>query len=200
MENNKDKLNPQAEPPKHFWKAEPSSTNEVQQLSAETERTRQSAEKALSEAAHARCDAETCQDQLKSHRRVLTGLWGVLAILAIALGAVTWKGYNTTQHYDELFAKIPGLEGSIQAVSQRIGATEEKLQTWTSDWKGLGDRLTKVERRVTSDYQLARNFAQEQANQVHRQLVAELDNRMAWIGTELSRLAPRPTPWSAPAP
>ena len=51
MENNKDKLNPQAEQPKHFWKAESpnQSANDFQQLSAETERVRQSAEKAVSE-------------------------------------------------------------------------------------------------------------------------------------------------------
>ena len=182
---NQEIRNPQTEPRTEQWN---DISKRVQQLSVETARAHECAERALSEADRARIDTETYQTKLQSHRRSLTGLWSVVAILAIALGGVTWHGYSTAQRQDNLSAKLPALEQSLQALSERINVTESKLQAWAGDWKGWGDRLTKLEQRVTANVQLARNFAREQANEVHRQVLAELDNRTEWIQARLGRI------------
>ena len=160
----------------------------VQQLSVESARALESAEQALSEATHARFDAEACTARLHSHRRSLAGLWSVVVMVALALGGVTWYGYRTAQRHDNGFAKLPALEQSLQAAGERINATQTKLETWASDWKGLGDRLGKLEKRVTANVRLVRNYAREQANEVHRQVLTELDNRTEWIQARLSRV------------
>ena len=125
---------------------------------------------------------------MQGHRRSSRALWGAVAVLVIALGGVTWYGYSTAEEHTRQFAKFPAIEESIQALGQRFNAAEDKFQAWASDWKGLGDRLGKLEKRVTSDFQLAKNYAKEQANEVHRQMVAELDNRTEWLQARLSRV------------
>ena len=123
----------------------------VQQLSVESARALESAEQARSEATHARFDAEACTAKLHSHRRSLAGLWSVVAVVALALGGVTWYGYRTAQRHDNWFAKLPAWEQTLQGIGDRITATETKLETWAGDWKGVGDRLGKLEKRVTAN-------------------------------------------------
>ena len=160
----------------------------VQQVSVESARALESAEQARSEATHARFDAEACTAKLHSHRRSLAGLWSVVAVVALALGGVTWYGYRTAQRHDNWFAKLPAWEQTLQGIGDRINATETKLETWAGDWKGVGDRLGKLEKRVTANVQLVRNYAKEEANEVHRQVLMELDNRTDWLQARLSRV------------
>ena len=178
---NQEKLNPQTEQSNNLRK-------ETQQPSVETARSKELAEKALWEAKQARSDVEQYGVEMQGHRRSSRALWGAVAILAIALGAVSWYGYRTAEEHTRQFAKFPAIEESLQAVGQRFNAAEDKFQAWASDWKGVGDRLGKLEKRVTSDFQLAKNYAKEQANEVHRQMVAELDNRTEWLQARLGRI------------
>lgn len=172
--------------------SQPEHANEVakrvQQLSVETARAQESAERALSEAGQVRFEAETWKENAHRYRRSLTGLWIVFALLSLALGGMTWYGYRTAQGFDEQFASLPDYEQTIQAVGDRIQAAEGKLETWAADWKGLGERVSRVENRARSDYQLVRNYAREQANEVHRQLLAEIDNRTEWLQTHMMRM------------
>jgi len=155
---------------------QPEMTNDVskrlQQLSVETARAQERAEQALSEAQHTRFDWETWKEN--PPRQSLTGLWVAWAVLALALGGIAWYGYHDM---DSRFAALPDFGRSMQTVSDRVQAAEDKLTTWATDWKSLGDRVSRVENRARSDYQLVRNYAREQANGVHRQLLTEMDNR-----------------------
>lgn len=160
----------------------------VHQLSVETARAQESAERALAQAEHMRFDMEELKESRQSQGRGLTGLWGVFVILILAAGGMAWYGYRTTQGYEDRFANLPDFAQTIQAVGERVAAAESRLEGWAGDWKGLGDRMTKVEQRVTSDVRLVRNFAQEQANEVNRQLVAEIDNRTEWVQMEMGRM------------
>jgi len=178
---NQDLRNPQPEQANNIAKR-------VQQLSVETARAQESAEQALSEAEHMRFDVETCKESARSHRNSQAGLWSVFAILALALGGLAWYGSRAEQGMNGRLANLPALEQSLQAVDERIGATEDKLEAQTNDWIGLGDRPSKVESRITSDFRLVRDYAREQANQVHRQVLAELDNRTEWIETHMTRM------------
>jgi hypothetical protein len=160
----------------------------VHQLSVETAHAQERAERALSEAGQARFEVETWRENLQGHGRSLKGLWVVSVVLVLALGGLGWYGYNTAQDMDSRFAALPDFGKSIQAVSDRVQAAEDKLATWATDWKSLGDRVSRVESRARSDYQLVRNFAREQANEVHRQLLTELDNRTDWLQTRMMRI------------
>jgi len=170
---------------------QPEMTNDVskrlQQLSVETAHAQESAERALSEVEHARFDLETWKENAPN-RRGLTGLWGVCAVLALALGGVAWYGYSTAQGTDNRFAALPDFGKSIQAVSDRVQEAETKLATWAADWKGMGDRVSRVENRARANYQLVRDYAREQANGVHRQVLAELDNRTEGLQARMMRM------------
>ena len=164
----------------------------VKQLSLETARAEESAERALSQSEHMRFDMEELKEFKRSHGRGLAGLWGFSVILALVIAGLVWYGYSTGQGYEERFASLPDYEQTIQAmneqVNERMQAAEGKMASWADNWKGFGDRLTKVEKRVTSDLQLVRSYAQQQANEVHRQLVAEIDNRTEWLQTHMDRM------------
>ena len=166
----------------------------MQQLSVETARAQESAERALSEAEHMRFDMEELKESSRSRGGSVGGPWGVFAILILAIGGLAWYSHRTAQGYEDGFAALPDYadyEQTVQAVNERVNermdAAESRLASWAGDWKGLGNRLTKVEQRVTSDVKLVRNFAQQQANEVHRQLIAEIDNRTEWVQTRLVR-------------
>jgi len=164
----------------------------VQQLSVETARAEETAERASAQTEHLRFDMEELKEFRRSHGHSLTGLWGFSVVLALLIAGMAWYGYSNAQDYEDRFANLPDYEQTIQAVNQqvneRMNAAESKLASWADNWKGFGDRLTKVEQRVTSDMQLVRSFAQQQANEVHRQLVAEIDNRTEWVQTHMDRM------------
>jgi DNA repair exonuclease SbcCD ATPase subunit len=164
----------------------------VHQLSVETARAQESADHAAAQAEHIRFDLEELKGARQSHGRGLAGLWGFCAVLALAVGGLAWYGIDAARGHDDRFASLPNYEQAIQAlnaqVNERMEAAESKLASWAGDWKGMGDRLTKVEQRVTSDVKLVRSFAQQQANEVHRQLITEIDNRTEWVQTHMSRM------------
>jgi len=164
----------------------------VQQLSLETARAQESAERASAQTEHMRFDMEELKESRRSHGHGLAGLWGLFAILALVVGGLAWYGIEAAQGYEDRFANLPDYEQTIQTLSEqvneRMDATESKMASWAGDWKGLGNRLTKVEQRMTSDLNLVRSFAQEQANEVHRQLIAEIDNRTEWMQTHMTRM------------
>ena len=164
----------------------------VQQLSVETARAGESAERASAQTEHLRFDMEELKEFRRSHGHSLAGLWGFSVVLALFVAGMAWYGYSNAQDYEDRFANLPDYEQTIQAVNQqvneRMNAAESKLASWADNWKGFGDRLTKVEQRVTSDMKLVRAYAQEQANEVHRQLVAEIDNRTEWLQAHMNRM------------
>ena len=164
---------------------------QVKQLSLETARAQESSKRALSETEQMRWNMEELKEARQSHGRNLVGLWSFFVILLLAGCGLGWYWDGATEGYEERFANLPNhadYEQAVQAVSKRVDATESKLANSSGNWKGFGDRLTKVEQRVTSDLKLVRNFAQEQANEVQRQLVAEIDNRTEWVQTHMTRM------------
>lgn len=164
----------------------------VKQLSTETARAQQTGERASAQAEHLRFDMEELKEFKQNHGHSLTGLWGFSVILALVIAALAWYGHSVAKDYDGRFASLPNYDQTIQAfqsqMNEQMTAAESKLASYADNWKGFGDRLTKVEQRFASDMRLAREFAQEQANHVHQQLVAEIDNRAAWTETRIARM------------
>lgn len=164
----------------------------VKQLSLETARAQESADRASAQTEHMRFDMEELKEFRRSHGRGLAGLWAFFVILALIVGGLAYYGFEAAQGYEDRFASLPDYEQTIQAlnehVNKRMDAAESKVASWADNWKGFGSRLTKVEQRMTSDLKMVRNFAQEQANEVHRQLIAEIDNRTEWVQTHMARM------------
>ncbi len=186
---NQDMRNSQAGPPNDVGKR-------VQQLSLETARAQESAARALSQTEKMRWDMEEFRGATQGRGRGLTGLWGGFAILVLTVNGLAWYGYEAARGYDERFANLPDYAQTIQAVNDRVNeqtaATDSKLESWAGEWKGLRDRLAKFEQRVASDFRMLRSFAQEQAqqhaNEVQRQLTAEIDNRTEWLQMRMTRM------------
>jgi hypothetical protein len=160
----------------------------LQQLSVETARAQESAELALSLAKNMRLDMDQAREVEQGRKRSITALWVFSVILLLAGGALFWYGYRAAEGYEGRFASLPDYGASIEAANLRADDADKKLATWANDWKSLGDRVSRVEQRVSSDLKLVRNFAEEQAGQIHRQLLSELDNRTEWLQMRIARM------------
>ncbi len=158
---------------------------QIQQLSTETTRAQETAKRASAQTAHLRFDLEELKQSRRSHGHSLAGLWCFSVILALAVAGMAWYWSSATQGYEEQFTNLPDQQQTIEAVDQKVN---ERLASWADDWQGFGERLTKIEQRVTSDLQLVRNYAQQQANTVHQLLVDEIDARAQWVQTHIARM------------
>lgn len=158
---------------------------EHQQLLAEIARAKESADHALREAGGARFDTEQCLTQLQTHRRSFRTLWGAVVALGLVLAGITWYGYSEGQKYNHWLTRLPGMDSSLHAVSQRLQTAEEQLQSRAQEWASLLPRVADVEKKVSSNLRLAQDYARTQANEVHRQFVRELDNHTEWIQARL---------------
>ncbi|OFV97216.1 MAG: hypothetical protein A3F68_03805 [Acidobacteria bacterium RIFCSPLOWO2_12_FULL_54_10] len=152
------------------------------------EQIQESADRALSEAEQASFDIERLEIEFREQKSRAKRVWAGVAVLAVALIALSWYSYPLLQQRDTLLAQVPSLQESLAAVGERVGATEEQLRAWSGHWDTMGKRMGKLEKTVSSNLSLARKAAQEQASQVYQQLLTELDNRTEWMKVRLSRL------------
>ncbi|MBI1955411.1 MAG: hypothetical protein HYS38_03360 [Acidobacteria bacterium] len=152
------------------------------------EQIQESADRALAEAEQASFDIERLEIEFRAQKSRAKRVWAGVAVLAVALLALSWSSYPLLKQQNTLLAQVPSLQESLAAVGERVGATEEQVRAWSGQWDGMGQRMGKLEKTVSSNLSLARKAAQEQASQVYQSLLTELDNRTEWMKVRLSRL------------
>ena len=123
-----------------------------------------------------------------SQKRTGTALWLALMALAIALAGETWYGWLALQKHGIQLSQLPGVQETLSALGGRIGATEAKLGALAADWDGLVKRVTKLDRKFSSELQLARKQTQELIAQAQGHMQAELDKRTQVIDGRLSQV------------
>jgi len=137
-------------------------------------------------------ESEWSQDRTESYeqhaRGNSIGLWIVVLILAAVLGALVYYGYRTLQSQDLRITQVFGNQGTLSTLGQRADAAETKLRDLAGDWQGMGQRMTKLEGRVAADVKQTRLYAQSLTQQLHQQMIAEMDARTSTLDARLRQV------------
>src|ERR1700691_2119935 len=115
------------------------------------------------------------------HRSQSKTLWGLVVLLAAALGALAYHGYQIVKNQDAQITQLFGSQGTLSTLGQRADAAESKLQDLAGDWQGVGQRVTKLEGKVSTDAKETRRYADTLVQQLHQQMTAEMDSRTSTL-------------------
>lgn len=110
-------------------------------------------------------------------RKRIAALWGAVLALAVILSGVTGYGYLTLQKHNVQLSELPGVQETLALAGQRLDAVETKLTSWAADWDAVQARLSKLDRKVAYNRELARSEAAKQAAAAEERLRAELDEQ-----------------------
>lgn len=113
----------------------------------------------------------------------------VLVIIALAAaGFGVYYYYPALRKQGALVMQLPAMQNSLAAVSGRMDAAEQKLQSWTSDRDGLMERMQQVETKMSGALRAARRQTREIVGQAEQRLQAELDRRSAATDARLGQI------------
>jgi hypothetical protein len=122
------------------------------------------------------------------HRGQSRTLWGLVVLLAVALGALTYYGYDMVKNQNAQITQLFGSQGTLSTLGQRADAAESKLHDLAGGWQDVGQRVTKLEGRVVVDARDTRRYADTLVQRLHQQITAEMDARTAPLEAKLSQL------------
>jgi hypothetical protein len=115
-------------------------------------------------------------------------LWVIVVILAAVLGALVYYGYRTVKTQDLQITQIFENQGTLSTLGQRADAAESKLHDLASDWQGMGQRVTKLEGKVATDLKQTRNYAETLTQQLHQQMIEEMESRTSTLDARLRQV------------
>ncbi len=115
-------------------------------------------------------------------------LWALVVLLAAALGALAYYGYQTVRSQDTQITQLFGSQGTLSTLGQRADAAESKLHDLAADWQDMGQRVTKLEGRVVADAKETRRYAETLTQQLHQQITAEMDARTSTLDARLRQV------------
>jgi hypothetical protein len=122
------------------------------------------------------------------HRGQSKTLWVFVVVLAAALGALAYYGYHMVKNQDAQITQLFGSQSTWSTLGQRADAAETKLQDLAGDWQGMGQRVTKLEGRVAADVKQTRVYAEKLTQQLHQQMIAEMDARTSTLDARLRQV------------
>jgi hypothetical protein len=126
---------------------------------------------------------------IESHRRGQSKtLWVFVAILAAALGTLAYYGYQMVKSQDSRITQLFGSQGTLTTLGQRADAAEAKLHDLADNWQGMGQRMAKLEGRVAADVKQTRIYAENLTQQLHQQMIAEMDARTSTLDARLRQV------------
>lgn len=115
-------------------------------------------------------------------------LWGFVVLLAAALGALGYYGYHMIKDQNAQITQVFGSQGALTTLGQRADAAEAKLHDLAGGWQDVGQRVTKLEGRVTANAGETRRYADKLMQQMHQQITAEMDTRTSALDARLNQL------------
>ena len=122
------------------------------------------------------------------HRGQSKTLWVFVAILAAALGTLAYYGYQMVKSQDSQITQLFGSQGTLTTLGQRADAAEAKLHDLAESWQGMGQRMAKLEGRVAADVKQSRIYAENLTQQLHQQMIAEMDARTSTLDARLRQV------------
>jgi hypothetical protein len=115
-------------------------------------------------------------------------LWISVAVLAAVLGALIYYGYRIVKTQDIRITQVFGRDGTLNTLGQRADAAESKIRDLAGDWQGMGNRITKLEARVGLELKETRHYAETLTQQLHQQIISEMDARTATLDARLRQI------------
>jgi hypothetical protein len=118
------------------------------------------------------------QEEVESgHRNHSIALGGLIVVLAVALGAVAYHGYNIGKNQAAQIHQLIGSQGTMTTLGQRVEVAETKLRDAAGGWQEIGQRVTKLEGRIAVSARETHKYADTMIQQLHQQITAEMDAR-----------------------
>ncbi len=121
-------------------------------------------------------------------RRNSPVVWIFVVILAAVLGALIYYGYRTVKTQDIRITQVFGRQGTLNTLGQRADAAESKLHDLTSDWQSVGERMSRLEGRVTTEIKGTRTYAETLTQQLHKEMTSEMESRTSTMDDRLSQI------------
>jgi hypothetical protein len=115
-------------------------------------------------------------------------LWAFVLLLAVALGALAYQGYEMVKGQGAQITQLFGSQGTLATLGQRADAVENRLHDLAGDWQGMGQRLTKLEGRVSANAKDTRRYAETLTQQLHQQITAEINARTSPLDVRLRQV------------
>jgi hypothetical protein len=126
---------------------------------------------------------------LESERRGQSKtLWVSVVVLAAAFGALAYYGNRVVKNQNAHIMDLFGTQGTLTTLGQRTDAAESKLHDLAGNWESMGQRVTKLEGRVTEDARQTRLYAEKLTQQLHQQITAEMDARTSTLDARLRQV------------
>ncbi len=117
-------------------------------------------------------------------RRVGKAMWGVVALLALALACGAWYVYPRMKSHNRQLGELPTLKHSLEGVGKAIEEAETRLTQWGNDRQALSQQIARLDARVTAGLQEARKQAQD----LQYRLQILIDERTRPMQERLARL------------
>ena len=124
----------------------------------------------------------------ESDHRGSKALWGLVVLLAVALGALAYYGYQMVKDQNSEITQLFSSQGTLSKLGQRADAAESQLREMTGNWQDVGQRVTKLEGRVAGSVKETRQYAETLTRQLHEQVTAELNARTSPLDTRLRQV------------
>lgn len=121
-------------------------------------------------------------------RRMSAIFWATVSILTIGLGALIYYAYRTVKTQDLQITRIFGDQGTLNTLAQRADAAETKVHDLAVDWQNVGQRVMTLEIKVAAEGKQTRLYTQSLTQQLHQQLIAEMDARTSNLDTRLRQV------------
>lgn len=116
------------------------------------------------------------------------GLWWAFVLLLVALGIACGIGYHSMRKDNLKLSMVPDAVKSVTALGTRVDDLEAKASAWPSQWSGLVDRVSKLDRMVNAEYLRARKYAQTLNAQTEQNLQARLNSQKSDVDAKLNQM------------
>jgi chaperonin cofactor prefoldin len=114
--------------------------------------------------------------------------WLAITALAVALIAAAGYGYRALEKDNSVLMQVPAIQRMVTTLGTRTDATEAQLRDLTANWGTLANRVTKLDRKVSSGLLTAHKQTVELIAQAEGRLRADMDGRTRVIDARLDRV------------
>ena len=123
------------------------------------------------------------------YKRRAAGVWTALAVLVVALAAVTLYGYSVLRRQGIELRQIPVVAKSLPAISQRMVSIAKGLDAWRDNQVNLSAQVQKMDSAWMSQLGETRQQTRRMIAEAHGSLLKDMNQRTSGLQAQLSQLA-----------
>jgi chaperonin cofactor prefoldin len=111
-----------------------------------------------------------------------------LLLLALALAAGGWYAYRALQRHEIALGQFPGVQKVVDAISDQVKQTDQKLASWAEDQQNLRDQMAKLGQKMETRVASVTKQAQSSSAEMYRRIQAQIDDRLQRVDARLTRI------------